>query len=384
MRSLMASLKVLNLMWGFNLGGIGKCFLTYAGLGEIEPRLNVHTACINLQNVPFDLAPLREIGATLLEIRSRRDLSWFSQCRELIMREQPDAVFTHGFNGPVVVQALRKRYGLAIPMLCSYHSEYHPPCFSRRFVAPVFNYAAHSLYRRAADGIVTVAETNREFLVRCGVDRSKIAVVHNGIATRPLARRRLGGLAPEFAATEDGLTVGIASRLDPVKGLGYLLEAVARVRKTGRKLRLLLLGDGPLRGPLQAQAQTLGIGHAVYFAGFQSNIPDWLDALDVFALPSLSEAHSISLLEAMRAGIAIVATNVGGNPESVRDGREALLVPAANVPALTEALVRMTDDAGLRTRLGNAARSRFESEFTEEIMKRRLADWLLHFTPSPT
>ena len=368
-------------MWGFNLGGVGKCFLAYAGLGKIDSRLTVHTACINLKNESIELAPLREIGATIIDIKGRLDFSWLPRCKQLIDEVKPDLIFTHGFNGPIVVQMLRIRYGLRVPLLCSYHSEYHPPSFNRRFVAPLFNRTVHELYKHAALSIVTVAQVNRVFLVRRGVDGAKISVIYNGIASRPLAHRKLSDLLPNVKLDDNAITVGIASRLDPIKGLAYLLEAVAMVRRKGIPINLILLGDGPLRASLQAEAEALGISEYVHFIGFQNNIPEWLDTLDIFALPSLSEAHSISLLEAMRAGKAIVATNVGGNPESVRDGNEAILVPPADSQALAGALTRLVGDVDLRHRLGVAARKRFETEFTEDIMKRRLADWLLSFAP---
>lgn len=372
-------MKILNIMWGFNLGGIGKCFLTYASLGNIEPRLSITTACISLKNVQFGLEPLKEIGATLINIRNRGDIAWLEQCRKLILSVKPDVIFTHGFNGPVVVKALNWRYGLNIPMICSYHGEYHPPCFSRRFVAPVINRAVHAIYRKDAAGVVTVAEANREFLVRCGVDNTKVTVVHNGIAWRLHNRRKLTTFTPKIMLEPGEIVMGIASRLDPIKGLEYLIDAVAMVRRSGVRIRLILIGDGPLKSTLMRRSYERQIEKYVYFAGFQTNVAEWLETMDIFALPSLSEAHSISLLEAMRAGTAIVASDVGGNPESVRNEREALLVPPANASALACALSRLANDSILRTRLGNAARERYEAEFTETVMKRRLVDWLLRF-----
>jgi glycosyltransferase involved in cell wall biosynthesis len=366
--------KVLNLIWGFSLGGVGRCFLTYAGLGTVDARLDVHTACIDPTGGRCDLSPLAAIGATVISIRGRGDFSWVSRCRELLARVRPDVIFTHGFNGPVAIEVVRRRYGLATPMLCSYHSEYHPPRFNRRFVAPLLNATVHCIYRHRTRGIVTVVNCNKSFLLACGVPADRVTVVHNGIPWRPLPTIRTPG-----ARGPGDVTVGIASRLDPIKGLEYLLPAVADVRAQGIGLRLVLVGDGPLEADLRRQAAALALGEGVQFAGCQTDIEARLESWDIFALPSLSEAHSISLLEAMRAGKAILATNVGGNPESVRDGLEALLVPAADVKALSRGLARLAGDRALRERLGLAARRRFEAEFTEAVMQRRLATWMLGF-----
>jgi glycosyltransferase involved in cell wall biosynthesis len=124
-------------------------------------------------------------------------------------------------------------------------------------------------------------------------------------------------------------------------------------------------------------ATKLGMAERILFTGFRSDVPDCLAAFDVFVLPSFAESHSIGLLEAMRAGKPIVATGVGGNTESVRDGREAIIVPPGDATALAEALSRLLGDSSARERLRQAARQRFESEFSLERMLRRTAEWLM-------
>jgi glycosyltransferase involved in cell wall biosynthesis len=281
----------------------------------------------------------------------------------------------------VVAEALRLRYGHKSLLLCSYHGSYHAPTINRRIVAPLFNGVVHHLYRHHVDGIVTVAAYCKQFLLRHGVPPDKITVIHNGIRSLPsTAHRSLPELVPSMCVEEGAIVIGVASRFDSVKGIDFLLRAMASVRERGVKSLLLMLGEGPLRETLRSRAASLGIADFVWFVGPQTNVPEWLHAMDVFALPSLFECHSIALLEAMRAGRAIVATNVGGTPETVRDNVEALLVPPADSKALAEKLAVLAGDQRLRERLGNAARERFDAEFTEDIMKRKLADWLLGFS----
>jgi glycosyltransferase involved in cell wall biosynthesis len=373
---------ILNLIWGVSLGGVGKCFLTYARLGEVDPQLVVHSVCINLQNEDVDVSPYESAHATIINIKNRLDFSWIGKCYALINEVKPDLLFSHGFNGPVVAQILRWRYGLAMPLICTYHGAYHAPRLNRRIFEPVFNSALHYLYRHYATGILAVASCCKDYLIQYGVPSEKVKVIHNGIAsTDVIVRRPLNELMPAWQYEAGIQVVAVASRLDAVKGISYLLHAMAVVRVGGCKLMLVVLGDGPELESLKSVTARLGLQDTVCFMGAQNNIPEWLEVIDIFALPSLFEYHSIGLLEAMRAGKAIVATNVGGNPESVRDGQEALLVPPADAKALANALVRLAGDANLRHRLGNAARKRFEAEFTEETMKRHLADWLLSFAP---
>jgi glycosyltransferase involved in cell wall biosynthesis len=243
-------------------------------------------------------------------------------------------------------------------------------------LAPLLNGAVHWLYRHRVSGVLTVAQANSRYLVQRGVSKAKVRVVHNGIAWCPAPVRT------DSCASGRVFTIGVASRLDPIKGLDHLLQALAILRREGQSLRLMVLGDGPSRNNLELLARQLGLSDSVTFSGLQSNVPEWLAKFDLFVLPSLSEAHSVGLLEAMRAGLPIVATDVGGNGESVRDGQEALLVPPADAQALAAAIRTLSADVSLRGRLARAARLRYEKEFTEVVMRRRLSDWLLEFAPA--
>ena len=108
------------------------------------------------------------------------------------------------------------------------------------------------------------------------------------------------------------------------------------------------------------------------FSGYQTNIAEWLNGADIFTITSYQENHSIAVLEAMRAGKAIVATDVGGNGESIKDGMEGYLVPAGDVDALANALGKQIADKNIRLQIGNLARKKFVEMFTEEAMMRNL------------
>ena len=365
-------MKILNLMWGFNLGGIGKCFLTYAKLGETDPRLEIRTVCINLQNIQFDLSPLHEIGAETIDIRNRRDISWIGKLRKLLKDYQPDAVFTHGFNGPVLI-LIERLLGDRTPLLCSYHGEYHAPTQFRRLLEPVFNSTAHLIYKSFASGVLTVCDHSSRFLQTHGVPSNKIQCVHNGLPDQALSRGTIS--RPDYCANQ--VILGVSSRLDPVKGIEDLLDAMALLKDL--PIHLLILGKGLCEDLLKKQTIQLNLSNKVSFLGYQSNVSDWLQVFDIFMLPSHAEYHSIALLEAMRAGLPIVATDVGGNGESVRDRQEALLVPPREPEALAKAIRELASDPELRAKLGQNARKRFLAEFTEAQMCRNLADWLLRF-----
>jgi len=337
---------VLSLLWGFSLGGIGKCALTYNRLSEISD-ICIKTACIYDVNWDCDLSPLEEIGAAFITIRSRMDFSWIRHCSELIEKFAPDLVFVHGFNGPIVARILQRKIKRNFPFVCS-------------SLGPVFNKGAEHVYRRHAFAIVSVAQYCKDQLVSRRVPAEKITVVHNGL---PDQRQTDGLNHGDVGLQYDDFVIGIASRLDPVKGVEYLVDAFAKVVAIFPHTRLMVVGNGTCENALKKQAAKLGVYEKIRFFGYQDNVDAWLELFDVFALPSLAEYHSIGLLEAMRAGKAIVATNVGGNPESIKHEREGLLVPPADAAALEK----------------SAAIKRFKDDFTEDKMLEKMAAWLKRF-----
>ena len=131
----------------------------------------------------------------------------------------------------------------------------------------------------------------------------------------------------------------------------------------GDDVDLLLVGDGPLRGELQGLLRQLGMDARVQFLGLRSDVPDILEAVDLFALTSVSEAASLTLLEAMASRLPVVVTAVGGNPEIVRQGKEGFLVPRGNVQAVAAAFLRLLDDPVTATAMGAAGRARVEEHY---------------------
>jgi glycosyltransferase involved in cell wall biosynthesis len=167
-------------------------------------------------------------------------------------------------------------------------------------------------------------------------------------ATRAQIRSRLGLAA-------DALVAGVIARLTDQKGHVFLLDALSRVPSLAA-VHLLVVGDGPLRGDLEAIAAAGGIGDRVHFLGARRDLGDLLSAMDLFVLPSLWEGLPLSMVLAMGAGLPVVTTAVAGIPEVVTDGVTGLLVPPGDADALGRALARVVADPSERARLGQNAR----------------------------
>lgn len=176
---------------------------------------------------------------------------------------------------------------------------------------------------------------------------------------------------------DDEVLVGTVGRLQAVKDQRNLVRAVAYLisqRAPGTdRLRLIIAGDGASRSGIEAEVRAAGLGHAVWLAGERADVPEVMRGLDVFALPSLAEGISNTILEAMASGLPVIATDVGGNPELVEHGATGSLVPPSDYVALADALAPYVADGMLRHRHGDAGRRRVEAEFSLDVMIDRYA-----------
>ena len=186
-------------------------------------------------------------------------------------------------------------------------------------------------------------------------------VVHTGV---PLAE------SVPVGRTE--VIIGTAARLIPLKGIHFLLQAFAQLTAEDGSLRLEIAGDGPERERLQAEAQTLGIAGRVSFLGWQSGLHHNVRRWSIYVQPSLEEGLALALLEAMAAGLPVVATAAGGTAELVQEGCSGFLVAPRDVAALAHRLGELAGDPALRLRMGAAARSRVAAEFSPERMARQV------------
>lgn len=211
------------------------------------------------------------------------------------------------------------------------------------------------IQRWMADRVVALSEA-----VAGKVSGVPPRVVYYGIGIPTDATRR--------SSDDRAIVLGVASRLVPIKGLTYLLRALATLRRELPHVRLEIAGSGTDAEQLQREAGVLGLGDAVSFVGWQRDIWPWLARWDVFVQPSLDEGFGMAALEAMGAGLPVVATRVGGLPELVDDGCTGYLVPPADAPALAARLRDLACNADRRRAMGRAARARVRERFSAERM----------------
>jgi sugar transferase (PEP-CTERM/EpsH1 system associated) len=206
------------------------------------------------------------------------------------------------------------------------------------------------------------------------VPKAKIVQIYNGVDMEKfgLSDHAVGGGGLASQGPRAPVLIGTVGRLSGEKDQGNLIEAFAlllRGAATQEKcLRLVIIGDGPMRPELEQRVRTLKLEESVEFLGERDDVPALCRSLDIFALPSLGEGISNTILEAMASGLPVVATNVGGNSELVRHGETGFIVPSANAAAMADALAEYVKDAALRKQHGMEGRRRVERCFSMDSM----------------
>ncbi len=215
-------------------------------------------------------------------------------------------------------------------------------------------------YRRAAHAYVAISHAIARRLAASGTPANRLHVIPSGVDLEAL-----DSASPIDSLRDDAgqPIVGCVAHLSPEKGLDVLLAAWALVARTRQGATLVLVGDGPERPRLEQAASALPAG-SVRFAGSQTNVAAWIKAFDVYVQPSRSEGLGSSVLDAMACRVAVVASNTGGLPDAVSDGRTGLLVPPGEPKPLARAILDLLADPARAHTMGQAGRARVESTFS--------------------
>ena len=304
----------------------------------------------------------RELGVTMVELPlSRLGVRHLPLALRLMKRHRVDIVHTHG-KGPGLYGRLAAR-ALGVPAVHTFHgihySGYAAP--GRRLYL-----ALERRLSRMSETIINVSASQEAEGVALGLfERERSVVVMNGVDVDAIdsAIRQCGIGRETLGLTADDFVLGCVSRWDPVKRFEILLEAVERLATRVPRLAVLLVGGGGEERRIRRLAAEKGIQDHVVFTGFLGNPMRVYGLLDVYVATSLKEGLPLAPLEAMAAGVPIVATDVPGHRDVVAKGETGLLVPAEDSAALADAIVDLAGDPARRRKMGEAGRQRVLDHF---------------------
>jgi glycosyltransferase involved in cell wall biosynthesis len=374
-------LKIVRVIARLNVGGPARhVVLLNRGLDRRgHSSLLVHGAVDSGEASLEGLIERADVRAVHLPALGRRismtsDFRALWRLTRLLLREQPDVVHTHtakaGTLGRIAATTynLTRRKGRRAAVVHTFHGHVLDGYFH-----PVLNVLVRWTERGLAtlsDRIVTISPSQQRDIV----DRFHIASGHRttvvplGLDLAALESLESGAptFRPEAGIPRGDVVIGYLGRFVPIKDLPALVRAAATVIRRRPDVWLVLAGDGPVRSDLEALAHRLEAAHRVRFLGWTDDLPRFYATIDCLALSSRNEGTPVAIIEAMAAGKAVAATAVGGVPDIVTDRVTGLLVPPADVEALSAALLKLVGNEEERLRMGAAARETVAARYSVE------------------
>ena len=301
------------------------------------------------------------------EINPLRDLLAYLEIYHFIKREQFDIVHTHTSKGGILGRLAARSAGTAVVI----HTV-HGFAFTEltRPVEQIFYLQVEKMAAHFCDMLISVNNEDRLLAIEAGiVAADKIVTILNGIdLSQFYPIQEVAALRHERGFSRNGFLVGTVGRLASQKGYEYLLRAIPDVLRYHPETYFVFAGEGPLRAEFQALADHTGIADHCRFLGFRQDIPQLLSCFDMFVMPSLKEGLSITLLEAMATGKAIVATDIRGNREVITHCINGIICRPMSSESLAEGIIQLIGNPALAQELGKQAHCDVIQRYDQRFM----------------
>ncbi len=357
----MAAINVMQVVHDLHFGGMQRVVVDLCL--NIDPSKFKMSVCC-LEDLGPNATELEHKGIPIFSVKKNPGLDYRLpfKLRKLFLKQKIKIVHTHGIN-PFFYGTIGAKLARCPVIIQTDHSRGIFPVAKKEMVS-------ETILSWFVDRIVAVSEGVKSDLIKYEhINPEKIQVIYNGIdASKYHIEINKEKKREELGINKDDKVIGVGVRLSEQKGISYLIKAVSLLAESFLEMKLLVIGDGELRRDLEKLSEDCGIKDKVIFTGFRSDIPELLQIIDVYALPSLWEGHPLVLLEAMAVEKPVVATDIPGNRETVEHGTTGLLVPPKNPQELANALKILLEDDIKRSKMGLNSCNKFKEEFTLDSM----------------
>lgn len=357
-------IRILQLCSTSDLGGAERMVLN---LASALPADEIETHIGALVGTGALMAEAQSAGLPAVHFRFRHaaDVSGIRRLKAYCKEHKIDIVQTHGLRADGVARWAARLAGVRV-IISTLHSvdpwRRWPHVLLDRLTAPLVTQ------------FVAVCDAARQASVRREkLDPSRCVVVPIGVPERTIPREHRDAIRAELGLTDDDFpVVGVLANLRDMKGHRTIIQALPALRQVCPQVRFLFAGRDDSNGEIARLAHETGVDDAIRFLGFVEEPSRLFAAMDILLLASQWEGFPVSILEAMQAGVPVIATSVGGIPEMIRDGQDGLLIPPASPEAITTAVSLLSRDFALRATLVKSADARYRSEFTLDQMSRKM------------
>lgn len=347
-------IKVMSIIWSLGLGGAEQVVIRLAA-GLDRKRFVPLICCLNAEGPFAQRARLAGIEVMALGKRGRYDAAVLWKLIRVMRSRRIDVVHTHlwgaNFWGRIAARCA------GVPTVVA--TEHNVDTWKKPYHFVIDRFLARWTTR-----LVAVSQQVREFYESHGIGLGRWRVLYNGVDATAATPRGRGPVYQTLGIVNGEPVVGWIGRLVPAKAPEVFLEAIASASSQFPALKALIIGEGPLRQVAEAQVRQLGLQDRVVLTGMRHDVPDLLAGMDALIFSSEREGLSLAMLEAMAAGVPVIATAVGGTPELIKDGITGLLVPPGQPQELAHRLVELLRDPVQADGIRQAARARVAEHFS--------------------
>ena len=307
-----------------------------------------------------------EAGLPLLPLKIRSEVDILAVLRLSYLMRRRDCRLAHFHDAHSVAVGSAAASMAKVPLRI----------ISRRVDFPLKkNYFSRKKYLSQIDAVVAISGGVKKVLIEGGLPPGVIEVIPSGIDFTPYKEAMSSDyLRREFGFADDDFLVGIVAHLADHKGHKYLIRAAKILKEQTSKIKIIIVGEGPLKMELTKEAKDSGVEDFVFFLGFRDDVPRILSSLDLFVLSSYLEGMGTSIMDAMACRLPVVATRTGGIPEVVKHRETGILVPPRNPSSLAKAILKLYKDPELSRRLGERGYRVVHRKFSSEAMADKMGE----------
>ncbi len=353
--------KVAHVTFDMRIGGAEQVISSLIENTD-QSKYDLSIICLEQAIGPFGMQ-LQEKGYKVIPFNRNPgiDLSLIRYIRHYIISHKVDILHCHQYTP--YIYGLFASIFTSTKIIFTEHGRFFP---DQRKIKRVF---LNPLLNLFTDYITAISSATRDALVEFeNFPPQKIKIIYNGIDHFKYITPNNSSVKQSLGINQKGYVLGTVARLDPIKNHRLMIKALESVRQAFPETFLIIVGDGPERENLESFASKLGLSSYVIFTGFREDIHNYMKIIDVFLLTSFSEGTAMTLLEAMASSLPCIVTEVGGNPEIVKDEETGFVIPNDNEKILSEKICKLLDDDILKKEMGVAGRKRFEENFTVDKM----------------
>lgn len=363
----MKKIKILNIISDTNIGGAGKCIITYCKNRD-KDKFDISVV------LPRDSLLKLELEATnvkIIEIDGLKDKSLdimaIGKIKKIIKSEKPDIVHTHA---SLSARIAAKLYGKC-KIIYTKHCDFP---ISDKYKYSIIRFANKSLNEALADKIIATSALAKENLMKQGISETRIEVVLNGVdGFHEIKEEEKKSLKEKYNIKPDEIVIGYLARIEELKGHKFVIESAKILKEKNPKIKFLLMGSGAYEETAKALVKELNLEDTVIFTGFIREVEKMLNIVDIQINASyLSETTNLSLLEGMSLGIPTVATKCGGTPKMITDWQNGLLVEKADSKALADGILKIMEDKDKFNQIKENSKRIFKEKYTSKVYARNI------------